>query len=537
MTTVASNASAPIPEKTEKSAVVRPEKPDEEAFKKASEVVQKEHDAIRQKLNDVKAKIEGAKPGGRDPRQQELRDQLSAIRQQVATKKGNVGKIQDQIKNLQDSINTRVKEVQTKQKFIGYKSVADLEAQVAKLDAGVSSGKMKIVDEKKALSEISGLNKKKRDFATIEEMQKSIDSDKTKLKELKEKKQDPELVELNKKYETLQTELNELRANQESVQKNINTLRDERTKLQKEQNEKWDELKKLRDEFHQNRIAFREYSKEARRIKEEKYQKQRQEQEQARKKAIAEERMEAASQPAFLNEIMICEGLIGFFDPSSAEAARKAKNVVAPRELAAKAQRTVDASALKGKVLVKEEEDYFIGGKTKKKGKKAKKADTDAASPAEAPAPSGKLSLNAGTLAELSHVKVDTPASQAGVVKTLESLRERLQWYKDNQQKVTQENIAKAKKELEKFEAEGSDGPEIPSADVVKTEKATSGTATPATTEPEVVAKEDEPKPEAEEKKEEEAAPAPEEEKVEEKTEEEKVEEPAAEPAAEAKEE
>lgn len=98
-----------------------------------------------------------------------------------------------------------------------YRSLADLERAINDLDRQVSTGRMKIVDEKKALQEISTLNKQKKNFGVFEEQQKAIDADKAKLKELKEKKQDPELVELNKKYDEIQKELNELRDGQQQM--------------------------------------------------------------------------------------------------------------------------------------------------------------------------------------------------------------------------------------------------------------------------------------------------------------------------------
>jgi hypothetical protein len=98
-----------------------------------------------------------------------------------------------------------------------YRSVADLEAAVAKLDRDVSSGRMRIVDEKKALQEISNLNRQKKNFTVFEEQQKIIDADKERLKEMKEKKQDPELKELNDKYGELDDQFKAIKAEQDSA--------------------------------------------------------------------------------------------------------------------------------------------------------------------------------------------------------------------------------------------------------------------------------------------------------------------------------
>lgn len=140
--------------------------------------------------------------------------------------------------------------------------------------------------------------------------------------------------------------------------------------------------------------------------------------------------MEEASEKAFQAEIQTCEALIGYFDPSSAEAAKKAKAVVSPRELAAKAGRTVEDKEIKGRVLVKKEEDFFVGGGGKKKGKKPKE-DSEKA-----------FKIEPGLLEQLAKVGVETPGSREEVPGVLEKLREKLAWYQENQEKVTNEVCA-----------------------------------------------------------------------------------------------
>lgn len=158
---------------------------------------------------------------------------------------------------------------------------------------------------------------------------------------------------------------------------------------------------------------------------------------------------EEASEKAYTSEILTCEGLIGFFDPSSAEAARKAKLVAEPRALAAQPTRAADADAtklvagVKLSKLVKKEEDYFIGGGGKKKGKKGRKEDvlpgSETVAVPEAPSSSGKFNLNVGILEELAKIDVDTPMGKDDVPKTLEKLREKLAWYKEHQEIKTKE--------------------------------------------------------------------------------------------------
>lgn len=214
---------------------------------------------------------------------------------------------------------------------------------------------------------------------------------------------------------------------------NLNHLRDERARLQDLQNEKWAAIKAIQDELRQARNNYRAYEREARRIREARRAQEQAEYALQKKRTVAAQRMEAASQPAFASEIITCEKLVAFFDPSSAEAAKNARLAAAPRELAAKA--VTDARQYESKKPMKvlerkEEEDFFVGGGgKKKKGKKPREDVTE----------TSKIDLNLGLLEELARVDVPVPSSKEEVSAVLEKLRGKLQYYKDNQDKVTKQ--------------------------------------------------------------------------------------------------
>lgn len=152
-----------------------------------------------------------------NPRQDELKKELADIRSQVAEKKGSRQKTEEQISALQENINARVKELNAKTHRMPYRTLADLESAVAKLERDIGGGLMKIVDEKKAVQEINTLNKQKKSFGEVETAQKTIDADRVKLKELKEQKHDPVFKELNDRYSTLDKEFRDIKAAQNSV--------------------------------------------------------------------------------------------------------------------------------------------------------------------------------------------------------------------------------------------------------------------------------------------------------------------------------
>jgi hypothetical protein len=285
---------------------------------------------------------------------------------------------------------------------------------------------MKLVDEKKALSEISTLNKARKQFTGFDGQQKDIDGLKAKIAEQKKLLDDPEQKALSDKYTQLQTELDGLKAEQDDAFKSLKALRDETDKARAEQQEKYQARKEIKDAYFQGKRAFQEYDFQARKIRNEK---RRQEQVQymaGKRKENAATRLEEASEPAYQDEIYATEGLIRHFDPT----ALPAKEATASSQFAAPPQRTVEDSAFKGTRVGKknqEEESYFVG--SSKKGKKGKKT---------VPETKG-LNLNVGIIEQLAKVGLDTPSSQSDVSATVEKLQEKLAFWKGDQDRKTKE--------------------------------------------------------------------------------------------------
>ena len=71
---------------------------------------------------------------------------------------------------------------------------------------------VKLVDEKKALSDISTLNRHKKGFAGFASQQKSIDDIKSQISDLKKGSDNPEVKALNDRYDEIQKQLNEQKA-------------------------------------------------------------------------------------------------------------------------------------------------------------------------------------------------------------------------------------------------------------------------------------------------------------------------------------
>lgn len=386
----------------------------------------------------IRAKIDLAKPTSKDSpaskHRSELLAQLKEIREQQKTGKTGRNETFAKINKLDENVKSEIAAQKIARGKVSHKSLADLDAEIDRLDRQVNTGTMKIVDEKKALSEISNLRKQRKNFGGFEETQKSIDAKKAELKKLRDSLDDPESKALSDKYNKIQAELDVIKAEQDEAFKSINSLHDERKKLQDLQQEKWTAQKKLKDDhFHANR-AFQNYEykarqaiRERRKVEQENYLKE-------KKRERAQGVLAEASEPAYLDEIRTAESVLRFLDPKY-QGNEKAP-LQAPSKFSAQASRTVDDAGIKGMKVVRKdaEEDYFAGTGGKK-GKKGKKNNASAAP--ESPA-AGKYNCPPQVMNDCASMGIDPPMSAADISSVAEKVRAKLDFYKSDQAAQTE---------------------------------------------------------------------------------------------------
>ena len=207
-------------------------------------------------------------------------------------------------------------------------------------------------------------------------------------------------------------------------------------KAHEEQQKKYASVKEIKDKYYQARRAAADYEKEARRIREEKRKAENDAYHRGRRQEAAKSKLEDASAPAYQDEIRTTQSLLAHFDPSSGQK----QEAVGPGKFAATASRTVDDAGIKGTRLVKkgnEDDSYFVGsGGKKNKRNRTQKQQNGAASPAPE---GGKFNLDLGTIDSLGKIGVDPPMSQNDVPGVVEKLKEKLEFWKGDQKRKTDE--------------------------------------------------------------------------------------------------
>lgn len=387
----------------------------------------------------IKAKIDSAQPSNKDSaagkKQRELRSQLQQIQQQQSGFRSSRTSIQEKIAALDTQLKSRDAEQKVSLSRVRYKNVGEIDRAIQRLEEQVNAGTMKLVDEKKALAEISALRKQRKAFGGIDEAQKGIEDLKSQIKDLRKTLDNPESKALSQKYDEINHELQEIKAEQDKAYAGLSALRDERSKLYAVQQEKYSAVKEIKDEYFKARTAYRDYEQDQYRQRQERQKAEREAYQKERRRKIADKKLEEASEPAYADEILAAEGLIRYFDPSSAE---ESKALRAPSGFAAEAQRSVDGSGIKGtKVARKEdrEENYFMGTG----GKKGKRGRNGNGGSALTPPNSneGKFNLTVGIIEQFAKISIEPPMNQSDVPGVLEKLKEkRDQWRKDQESKT-----------------------------------------------------------------------------------------------------
>ncbi|RYP54873.1 hypothetical protein DL768_000437 [Monosporascus sp. mg162] len=440
-------APAPAPAAAGKKKFEKPEKPNADLFNEQLAKAEKEYQEAFAQYNAVKAKVEIAMPNKNkesptQKRRQELISQANEIRSKQGAGKNTRTAKMDQLKRLDEQLRNRIAEQKNARGKVPFKSVEDVDREIERLDKQVNGGMMKLVDEKKALTEISNLRKQRKNFAQFDTSQKGIDELRAKIKELKDSMDDPEARALSEQYAKIQAELDSIKAEQDEAFQNLNALRDERSQLRELQQEKFQAVRKLKDEYYAQKKAYAEYERAARQAIREREKAERERIEKEKKKERAQKLLQEASDPAYLEEIRRANTLLRFFDPSSAPTEKAP--LLAQSGLTAEASRKVDDSGIKGTRLLRKEDredDYLPAVKKGKKGKKGGASEKG-------------FHVPHSVINDCASMGIDPPMSAADVPSVVEKVKAKLDHWKADQAAQTQRNIEKAKKEIERLEAE-----------------------------------------------------------------------------------
>ncbi|KAJ7498916.1 hypothetical protein FB451DRAFT_1427452, partial [Mycena latifolia] len=430
-------------------------RPDKKLFDAEQDRIKTEIDALQVKLasSAVRDKISLAtKSGPGNDRRNALRAELDTIRGQQSNSKTSRTKVREQLDALQEGIQKKVKDLQAAKSKITFKTVAEVDAHIKQLERQVESGTMKLVDEKRALQEISAQKRNRRTVESFQAEQETIDKDRSAADELRKQLADPVAQAASDRYEEIKKELDELKKEGDEAYAGRSKLFEERDNIQAELTTLYNEKRESSQRFRDSNDRYWAKVNEDRARRAERLRAQRAAEELQKKQERAERILEEAEQPAFQAQIEDCQTLIDYFSgKSSGTVTFKSASLMEKADVAGVPKldiRKVEA-APDGVVVRKkkgEDEDaYFVGSKGKGKGKKApaKAAESPDAAPTAT-----QLNVPLPTLSALLTLSIPPPASNTDVPRVVQDLKTKKEWFEANQARVTAENVAKAQAEI-----------------------------------------------------------------------------------------
>ncbi|KAI1786522.1 hypothetical protein LXA43DRAFT_54064 [Ganoderma leucocontextum] len=445
-----------------------PGKPEKAPYDAEQNKIKAEIDALQVKLNAVKDKLNvGGKGGPGNERRNVLRAELDGIRGQQSTNKLARGKVFEQLKTLQENIQKKIKDLNAQKAKIPYKTVSEVDDRIRQLDKQVESGNLKLVDEKRALQEISQAKRSRRIVEGFQADQDTIEADRAKADEIRKQLDDPEAKAASERYDAIKAELDELKKEGDEAHTSRSKLLDERTAIQGQLDELWTRKRESLSRFKEANDRFYAKLNEDRARRVERQRAQRAEQEEAKKNEVVDRLREEADVPAFQAQIEDCQTLIDYFSGRSSTATLSSQKPLTEKSDVAGVPkleiRKVDA-APEGFVARKkkgeDDEAYFVGGGKKKGGRKSVAKPATEANGSESA--SGHLNIPLPTLTALLSLSIPSPTSTADVTRVVEDLRTKKTWYEANQARVTAENKAKAEAQIRKLLGGKSNDVEVP---------------------------------------------------------------------------
>lgn len=432
-------------------------RPDQKHHNGEMDRLKSEIDQTHAKIAQIRAALSGESladsPSGK--RRSALKDELTTLRNQQAGRKGTRGKVFDELKQVQDDIAHKVKALQQAKSKAPFKSVSELDAQVAQMEAQIESGSMKIVEERKALNDISTLKRARKSVEQFGEQQKEIDELRAHVADLRLSLDDPEMAAANKRYEEIKAEMDELSKEQEKLFGNRGKLLSQRTALSKQLDELYQARRDRLTAYHAENDKYFARVRADRERRQEAQRKEREEADRLRQEAEIQALREDAALPAFAKEIEDCNVLIRYFSGASEEDT-KGEN---PTQSASKSQPEVpkpDATVPEGAVVARkkgDEDDYFAGtGSGKKKGK-GKKSGPQAVKAQGTDEAGGAFNVPFGMLSALLSLSIPPPMNQADVPRLVDNIKLKREYFVSNQPHQTQENMRKTEEKIAALQA------------------------------------------------------------------------------------
>ncbi|ORX37940.1 hypothetical protein BD324DRAFT_623892 [Kockovaella imperatae] len=445
-------------------------KPDQAKYNSEQDALNKEIADVKAKLDAVRSRISLSQAPGSSDRRSVLKTEMDALRGEQGKYKADRSKILDEVKRLQESVGKKIKDAQAQRGKQQFKNVGEIDQRINALNSQIESGSMKLVDEKKALAEISSLRRSRKTLESSGSIDDSIAADRAKIDELKKLLDDPESKKVSDKFDQLKKEMDGLREEGNKAYEERNKLFDERNALSAKMDELYGKKRDSAQQYREEKDRYWTKVQADRQARQDRFKAEKAKEDAARQVEEISRLREEAKMPAYAGEIEDCNVLVGWFkgkygggEVPSTNAGGKGTTaqVQGVKELEIRKVENDFAGMTLKKKGGDEELDGMFGGsqKGKKKGKKAASSAVNGSSGVATPASESATSAAAGgvnlpmsLLSALLALGIPPPSSKDDVQRTVDDLETKKAWFEANSQAKTKAEIERVEKLVTKMQ-------------------------------------------------------------------------------------
>ncbi|BEI83196.1 hypothetical protein CcaverHIS002_0310640 [Cutaneotrichosporon cavernicola] len=434
-------------------------KPDQAKYNAEQDALNKEIAALKVKQDAIRNRIALTQAPKGDDRRSQLKAEMDKLRGEQGKFKTERGKLFDEMRKLQDNVNKKIKDVQAQRQKTGFKNVAEVDARVAALNAQVEAGTLKLVDEKKALQEITILKRARRTMEASGTSDEAIAADKARIDALKAQLDDPEAKKVSEQFDVLKKEMDLLRAEGDKAYAERNKLFDERNAISKSMDELYDRKREAAQSFHDAKDKYYAKQQAIRQARQERFKAEKAKEDAARRDEEINQMREDARAPAYAAEIEDATILISYFtgkyggEVPVTSTEKKEKTIAGVKAVEVR-QVTADFAGMQLKKKDDELDGWFAGSAKKKKGRKGgnSNATSGAATPAPAQAHSDSVNVPMNLLSALLAFGISPPAGKDDITRAVADLETKKAWFEANSEQKTKDEIARVDKLVAKMQ-------------------------------------------------------------------------------------
>ncbi|PVU96854.1 hypothetical protein BB561_000923 [Smittium simulii] len=450
MTVVSQPTSEPL-------SKVRISKPSLESHKAELDRIDAEIAVLQKQQQDIFTQINGSSKGkGSQPESRgAIIERLKEIRNEQATIKLSKKKVFDLQDQLKASISKLSADIKNSQAKLKYHTNAEIDSQISLLDSKIEKQNLKLVEEKKLISEISNLRRTKKLVSVLETQQQELTTKKAELDEVYNQLRDTNAQALSDEYTVLQQKLDDMKDKFATEKSAIDNLYKQRNELKLQIDKLYDMKRSNIATFKEKSNQFYLWQQEQKKLKYEQEKQSRAQEARERVLSIAKEEQEIAAIPAFEGEINNCTNLLNYlqttFNQSPAVSSAPSKKDDTDKSVPSNIrQPDADNNVPAGsKILASKQDrgqDFFSGSGASKSKKKSNKS-----SASKTLSSKQGLRFPLSILDSFNLLKIEPPTNMTNLTTTINAITERKEFFVADQKRATEENKIKAQERIAKI--------------------------------------------------------------------------------------